>query len=430
MLTSRLPLASACVLLAALAGCPSASNRGGTSPPHPTAAPLPPLPPALRSPHDSFPPSATTFRDDDSPALTPPDRRQHLLARDAARAGRLYEAKRILAHLAMAYLNEPLFVEQYNAVVAQISERQAAAKAALEQAPLRSLPAPPVTYVLLHPAPVTGPPLPTLAKVSDKRNAITDQEEWFTKNDIRSPEFFVPPARDVLFAPGAVASSTVVNTLTGFVYSEYVPAPRYLDRTLVLEVPLSYGTIHLARAIDSPPYVLALYGDTVVAVFDATQGYALAALFDLTNYAHPPEKGTLQAGNVTIAPSRAAKASALLLFAAARDGVLYVSHAYNGYRKDADALGAYVTAIDLTSGDLLWRTVPLVAPGNAFALVGSGLVFGCAFRTKPDFVCVLDRATGVIKQKVAVRSGVENVIAKDDRVFVRTYDTDVILSAH
>ena len=108
--------------------------------------------------------------------------------------------------------------------------------------------------------------------------------------------------------------------------------------------------------------------------------------------------------------------------------MLYVTHAYNGNWKDPEALGAYVTAINLRSGDLLWRTAQFVAPGNSFALLDAGLVLGCSFHTKPDFLCVLDRSTGVTRQKLPLRSALENIVRKDDKVFVRTYDTDVVFS--
>ncbi len=42
---------------------------------------------------------------------------------------------------------------------------------------------------------------------------------------------------------------------------------------------------------------------------------------------------------------------------------------------------------------------------------------------------LLDAATGAVRQKLPVPSGPEEIIAKDGRFFVRTYDADLVFDA-
>lgn len=369
--------------------------------------------------------------------LTPPDRDLQRRAIDLARAGSLAEAKRILGHLAAAYAGaeHELLVAQYNAVNAKIDEIRAEAKASLEAAPLQALEAPPATYTLVRSAAVQEP-LPKLMKRSERKNGITDDQQWFSKNDVHLPTYFVPPSRDMLFAPGVVETVSVVDLLSGFSYTEHTPSPSFDPTPLPLQIPLAYGTAALTRAIGSAPYTIAVYGDRIVAVFDRPSH--VARLFDLGTFVHPPANrvGSAVVGKATLTtPDRSGTGKLTvetnsitndLRFALARDGVLYVQHSNNGYAKESKGETAYVSAIDLESASLLWQSAPLVANGQSFVIVGGAVVSGYGFTAEPDFVYVLDRATGMTKQKLPVSTSPEVIVRKDSALLVRGYDTDFV----
>ncbi|MBX3201620.1 MAG: hypothetical protein KF894_26020 [Labilithrix sp.] len=416
---------------------------GGSA--HPAAAPgasagatteLPPLPPPPQDPH-AVPASAeVTFPDAEDDALTPPDRAVHLRARAAAREGRLADAKQMLGHLAFAYPEHTILVDQYNAVCARIAAARATAKASLEAAELKALDAPPVKYTLVRPVTLEDKVVPKLVKRSEKKNRVVDVDAWFTSNAIHTPELFVPPVSDMLFAPGTIATTTVVNLLTGFSYTEYEAQPRFAPRPLPLEIPLSYGTFPLTRAIESAPYVIAVYGDRVLAVFEGQD--RVKALFDLASYVHPPADrvGRAVVGSATLTTPNGTETAELTVathtvaldmrFALASEGVLYVQHATRSYAKVSAGQTAYISAIDIETGALAWRSAPLVANGNNFTLVRGAVVCGYGFTAEPDFVFVLDRATGATKQKIPVATGPDELVAKDSSVLVRTYDTDLV----
>ena len=432
------------VLVAVACGVLSAC--GGSS--GPAAAPvaaasLPPLPPASRDAYardgdGDVGIAAPPFRDDDDPELAPPDRPSHAQAIAAARAGDFIVAKRLLGRLVVAYPEHAILVDQYNAVVAAMDRASAAAKRALEASPLRELPQPPAKYTLVRPARVDDPSLPTLAKVSSKTNGITDDEAWFTANGVHLPEYFVPPARDMLFAPGAVSGSTVVNLLAGFSYTEYEPSGRFTPASLPFTLPTSYGTLPLTRAIDSSPYTVAIYGARVVAVFEGAG--TLRALFDFASYMHPPasKHGDAVVGQATLTTPAGTQRGAItvptetitheIMFALARGGTLYVEHTNLMYAKDNKGQNAFISALDLATGDLAWRSQPLVANGRNFVLLRGAVVCGYGFTAEPDFLYVLNGATGAVAQRLSVHSGPDYFAEKDGKIFVRTYDTDEVFA--
>lgn len=434
---ARCNLLARALAVVALAACGgSAKSASGPGAAGGGATELPPLPPPPNDPHALAASDEGTFPDAEDDALTPPDRALHLRARAAAREGRFAEAKQILGHLAFAYPEHVLLVDQYNAVCARMAAARAAAKASLEAAELKALDPPPVKYTLVRPVPVEDKHVPKLVKTSEKKNRIVDDDDWFSSNALHTPELFVPPASDMLFAPGTIATTTVANLLTGFSYTEYQARPRFSPRPLPLEIPLSYGTFPLTRAIDSPPYVVAIYAGRIVAVFDGKDH--VKALFDLASYVHPPADrvGRAVVGKASLTTESGTETADLTVathtvtldmrFALASEGALYVQHANRGYAKESAGQTAYISAIDLETGTLSWRSAPLVANGNGFALVRGAVVCGYGFTAEPDFLYVLDRASGATKQKIPLRTGPEEIVSKENAVFVRAYDTDLV----
>jgi hypothetical protein len=370
------------------------------------------------------------------PSLTPIDRPAHEQALAAAREKRWSLAKRLLGHLAAGYPDRPRILDQYNAVVARLADEQRMAKDALEGATLRALPAPPWGHTLATRAPITDPTMPRLSKRSERPNGITDDEKWFSVNQLHTPEYFVPPAGDFLFAPGAVSSTTVANRLTGFAYTEIQPSARYLPIDLPSSVPLAYGTIPLRRMFASPPYTVCIYGSSVVAVFEGAS--SLRALLDFAAYEHPPSNkyGTVVVGQATLRTAAGTQTSAItattdtvreeLDFALARSDTLYVQHSYNGYTKDAAGQTGYVTALDLGTGGVLWRSAPMVANAASFVLDGGGVLTAYGFTAEPRFLYVLDAATGITTQKLSIRATPETLLEKGGTLHVRAYDTDYL----
>ena len=119
-----------------------------------------------------------------------------------------------------------------------------------------------------------------------------------------------------------------------------------------------------------------------------------------------------------------------LRWAQARDGVLYVSISYQGYAKEVKGQTAFLFALDLGTGDVLFRSSALTANAQNFVLVDGAIVAGYGFTAEPDFVYTLDAATGKTLQKLSVPSSPEYFAWREERgeLLIRTYDHDLSFS--
>jgi hypothetical protein len=108
------------------------------------------------------------------------------------------------------------------------------------------------------------------------------------------------------------------------------------------------------------------------------------------------------------------------------DGVLYVSHGHRTYAESSGGMNAYITAIDLESRKLLWRSAPLVAGSRNFVIRGGYIITGYGFTDERDFLFVLDRATGEIVRRKKLASAPDYFIVRDGVLHVRCYDTDYV----
>ena len=108
---------------------------------------------------------------------------------------------------------------------------------------------------------------------------------------------------------------------------------------------------------------------------------------------------------------------------AQREGTtLFVATAYNGYAKLARGNNAYLNAIDLPSGKLLWRSRPLVCNATNFVIAGDALVCGYGFTAEPDFLYLLDKHSGHTLSRQKVASGPSYIFLRGEDLHVRTYD--------
>lgn len=414
--------------------------------PPPAAAPRPAVAPAPRA-NDRGSTELTTpvARPAAEPAtlhLTAIDQPTYDLARTRVREGRLREAKRLFARLLVAYPAETVLVDDYNDAERRLTAEESRTKVSLEARPLKVLDPPPFAYTLVRPANVPSAPIPKLSLVQKRKNAITDAEDWYVRENVRRSEHYVPPRNDFFFLRGEVTLANVRTFFSSYVYVDYRAPKSALPDELPHWVPISYGTLPIAHAIASGRTLLAIYGDRVLAVFDAEKKEA-RSLFDFGNYMHPTRnvrsavkvgQGTLTTPETTTRFDLTTNVDSItheLRFALATEHTLFVEHTNRNYAKDNKGENAYLSALDIDTGTLAWRSAPLVGNAESFALTdgGSALVTGYGFTAEPDFVYVLDAATGAVRQKLPVPSGPEEIIAKDGRFFVRTYDADLVFDA-
>ena len=87
---------------------------------------------------------------------------------------------------------------------------------------------------------------------------------------------------------------------------------------------------------------------------------------------------------------------------------------------------AYLSAIDLKSGLLLWRSPPLVCNSHNFIIQDDHIWCGYGFTAEPDFITLLDRQSGDLVSKTRLKTGPDYLLLRDNRLYVRTYDTDYV----
>lgn len=274
--------------------------------------------------------------------------------------------------------------------VRQLADR-ANAQALVEHKPPRSLPAPPFAYTLVRAVPVGSSPPPVLRKLEEKKNAITDDEAWLKRNNLSLPTWEVP------------------NPF------------RQIEGNVPKDLPARFGQDRLVLAIDQQDYAMLVFGPD----------FASGRFLSIVDSAHKPVSTFDFAAYLT--PPRAVASDAQFVrgqieWAVVRDNVLYVSTGHRTYAASSFGKNAFVTALDLTTGELLWQSDPLVSNARNFLILGDYIVSGYGFTAEPDFLFVLSRATGKTVKKIPVKSGPDYIFERGGKLFVRTYDTDYVFA--
>ena len=384
------------------------------------------------------------------PALTPVDVPLFEEANEALRSGDLHRARAIFAHIVTSYRSSAPLLACYNAATSAILEarRKAGAKESFDVVPPKAAPPPPYTATLIAPARERaglGPRTTVrLAKASERKNGITDEALWYRDNALFRPQYFLPSSRDYMFLELTIFDHDVAWPIfEAHTYTSWQRDPSLLPEPLPVTIPLGYGTLPLTTALSSGEYVIASYGGSpwllspYLAVF--RRDGSVRAFLDLRSYTQGPGSNVIQAkvgsmkveqGGRTLASSDII-ATGLehpleLVWAVASGSVLYVEHAVNGYTKESGGKTGYLTAIDMDSGDVMWRSAAQVANAKTFLLDAPRgvIVSAYGFTAEPRFVYVLDASTGVTVQKTQVTATPEIFVKKEDVVHLRGYDRD------
>lgn len=229
-----------------------------------------------------------------------------------------------------------------------------------------------------------------LRQVSASPNKITDDEAWFRANNLVLPGCKVP--NPMMGQKGDCPP----RTPTSFRGGKLVSALGVSDRML-----LTYG-----KDFSSGRYLI---------IADKALKQVEAAL-DFSAYARGPAD---KAGDRRFTFQQ-------VNWATVADGVLYVSTGHRTYASSSGGRNAYLTALDLGSGALLWRSRPLVCNAQNFLLLEDAMVCGYGFTAEPDYLFVLDRASGKVVQRLKLKTGPSYIMRQKDRLLVRTYNMDYV----
>jgi hypothetical protein len=108
------------------------------------------------------------------------------------------------------------------------------------------------------------------------------------------------------------------------------------------------------------------------------------------------------------------------------DDLAYFNATYNGYADIRDNKSGYLYCLDITSGEIRWATKNLISSYCGFTAYKDHLLTGYGFTAEPDFLYVVNRYNGDIVQTIPVRTAHEHIVIKNDKCYVRTYNTNYI----
>lgn len=179
---------------------------------------------------------------------------------------------------------------------------------------------------------------------------------------------------------------------------------------------MAFGGQPLRLAIrQQPSHLFLVYGKDATTgrylVAANTRTKALRYAYDFVNFARPPNGGWFEGAS----------------WAPEADGVLYVENTHLTYASATRSRNACLSAIDLKTERTLWRSPALVANARTFVLAGDLVVDGYGFTAEPDFLYLLDRHTGRVRDRLAVPSAPELIRRHGNVLQVRTYDRQLVV---
>ena len=138
---------------------------------------------------------------------------------------------------------------------------------------------------------------------------------------------------------------------------------------------------------------------------------ALRYAFDFVKFASPPNGGWFE--EVT--------------WARESDGVLYVENTHLTYASATRNRNAYISAIDLGTRKMLWRSRALVANARTFVLAGNLIVAGYGFTSGARLpVPARPQNRSRARPRSEFRAHPSESSCRGGRLHVRTYDRQVI----
>lgn len=184
---------------------------------------------------------------------------------------------------------------------------------------------------------------------------------------------------------------------------------------LGINVPSAFDNYKLIHRFDSTQHTIALYRtvDTyhtnLILIIDKQSKEYIA--YDISDYNLNAEED--------------------ITAAFIQNNILYISHSYSSYPTSVHGITGYMSAIgidDLSNPKTLWNSDPLVSNSDSFVITDQHIVTGYGFTSTPDFLYVLDKKSGKTLSKMPIKTAADYILQQDNKLYVRTYDTDYVFS--
>ena len=110
-------------------------------------------------------------------------------------------------------------------------------------------------------------------------------------------------------------------------------------------------------------------------------------------------------------------------YACEQNGVVYVELMFNGYSSE-EPNTAYICAFDKESGEVIWKSDPLVANAENFIVTESSVICGYGFTDEDDYLYELDIQTGETVDRIKLDKKPDVFVREGSRLTVWAYDTE------
>jgi len=195
---------------------------------------------------------------------------------------------------------------------------------------------------------------------------------------------------------------------------------------------LAKNALSLGWTGEAPPFLhqrgLAWVQDGRVAVYRGDDGSQLLAVLGADGGVTRVFDPKALTWAPVVVPGDEAYVAQLVQFADVRDGVLYVVTAHRTYAASSGGQNGYLTAYDADTGALRWRSAPLLANAATVAFVSGWVVAGYGFTAERDYLYVLSPADGKVAARIAVPTGPDFIVEREGKLYVRTYDKELIFA--
>ncbi len=268
---------------------------------------------------------------------------------------------------------------------------------------------PPFEYTYNGSPPSSGAEsLPVLKLAMEEPISVTDVEEWFDR--------VVDDWPAAQFHEGGL-NSAVIGDMPREGIRPYISVPG--DENLYLDKVINSGDVVIALYGNPPNSSNVVLHTRVILLLQKETFKEINALDFLAYSRYTDSALDLSEELYTFQWVR---------WAEVRDGVLYVCNMHWTYAESSAGRNAYITALDLETNEILWRTAPLVCNSQNFIISEDAIFCGYGFTAEDDYVYVLNRLTGEVIQSVSVHSAPEYFWKNGDTLYVRCYNRDCVFT--
>jgi len=221
--------------------------------------------------------------------------------------------------------------------------------------------------------------------------------------------------------PGATFHNGGANdAVRGNLPPDLIPSVLYAPGNTVFHLyQIVNSTDFIIAFYDSPPNTFGVILDPDILVLMDRDTYKIVTVLDFLMYAYDHEDAS---------PNEMQFTHQALKWAEVEDGVLYVSNAHRTYAESSNGSNGYITAIDIQTNEIIWRSQPLVSNGENFLLLEEIIISGYGFTDEDDFIYILDRSTGEVIASIPVPSSPDYFFYQNSMVSVNCYDAELIFS--